>query len=39
MTPLCNGRSGWGNPLQLRYRFHMTPQPNSHVKLNAGAAS
>jgi hypothetical protein len=28
-----------GNPLQLRYRFRMTLQLNSLVKLNAGAAS
>jgi hypothetical protein len=36
---LCNGRFEWDNPVQLRYLFRVTLQPNSLVKLNAGAAS
>jgi hypothetical protein len=36
---LCNGKFEWDNPVQSRYRVGMTLQPNSLVKLNAGAAS
>jgi hypothetical protein len=36
---LCHAGSGWGQfPVQSRYRFRVTPQRNSLVKLNAGAA-